>query len=82
MIQFVSTMTALVVWSVPQVALVLPCILLYLQLMRTHNTRPQFGGLNVTKEKVRLFPLSCFTTDRSLINYHGAFFSFDGGGPT
>ena len=52
MIQFVTTMTALVVWSVPQVALVLPCILLYLQLMRTHSNRPLFGGLNVTKEKV------------------------------
>ena len=55
MIQFVTTMTALVVWSVPQVALVLPCILLYLQLMRTHSSRPLFGGLNVTKEKVKLF---------------------------
>ena len=51
-LQFVSTMTALLVWSLPQVVLVLPCILLYLQLMRTHNTRPLFGGLNVTKEKV------------------------------
>ena len=51
-LQFVSTMTALLVWSLPQVALVLPCILLYLQLMRTHSTRPLFGGLNVTKEKV------------------------------
>ena len=61
-------MENLLTTGLPQFFFVLPCVMIYIKLMRFIRNRPSVNGIDITKEKVHIYEKSL--KNMSIIHFY------------